>query len=58
MMTPLPLLLGVLMSLSLGQRCPSDKVKLSVFHKYTETIKEGGKVRPVADAPCWFDLTR
>ena len=60
MMTPLPLLLGVLLGLSstLGQKCPDAKVKLSQFHKWTETVKDAGKVRPVADAPCWFDLTR
>ena len=58
MKTLLPLLLGVLITLSLGQKCPDAKVKLSQFHKWTETIKEDGKVKPVADAPCWFDLTR
>ena len=57
-MTHLPILLGVLLSSSLGQKCPDAKVKLSQFHKWTETVKEAGKVRPVADAPCWFDLTR
>merc|ERR1711902_459820 len=28
------------------------------FFKWTETKKVNGKLRPVTDAPCWFDLTR
>ena len=42
-----------------SQKCPklSEKDK-KAFLKYTETKKVNGKPRPIADAPCWFDLTR
>ena len=41
------------------QKCPaiSDRDKKEFF-KWTETKKVNGKLRPVTDAPCWFDLTR
>ena len=35
-----------------------QQVNKKQFYKFTETTKQGGKTKPVADAPCWFDLTR
>ena len=38
------------------KKCPSETVnKDKLFKKWTETDNKG---KPVADAPCWFDLTR
>ena len=39
-------------------KCPSVTVNRKQFYKFTETYKDKGKTKPVADAPCWFDLTR
>ena len=39
-------------------RVNSIQVNKKQFYKFTETTKQGGKTKPVADAPCWFDLTR
>ena len=42
-----------------GQKCPSEKVnKEKTFYKWTETTRQNGKTKPVADQPCWFDLNR
>jgi len=66
---PLVIIMNIIVSLSLilitinisdvsGIKCPADTVNVKQFHKYTTTKKVNGKIRPVADAPCWFDLTR
>merc|ERR1719225_46833 len=59
-MTPLvpACCLLLLAAAATGQKCPKDKVNKKQFYKFTETTKQGGKTKPVADAPCWFDLTR
>ena len=41
------------------KKCPSETVnKEKNFYKWTETFKKNGNTKPVADQPCWFDLTR
>ena len=40
------------------KKCPSETVKEKIFYKWTETFKKNGNTKPVADQPCWFDLTR
>lgn len=41
-----------------GSKCPVDSTNTKQFEKYTETKKVGGKVKPVANQPCWFDSSR
>jgi len=39
-------------------KCPVDNTSTKQFEKYTVTKKVGGKVKPVADQPCWFDSSK
>ena len=45
-----------------GQKCAKDKINVKLekkyFYKWTETEKKNGQIKPIADAQCWFDLTR
>jgi len=52
------ILLGCCLLSVWAQKCPQDSVNVKQFYKYTVTEKKNGKIKPVADAPCWFDLTR
>ena len=58
-MTRVLLILIIFITMTRCQKqCPKNKVDKRQFYKWTQVSKVGGKVRPVADAPCWFDLTR
>merc|ERR1712117_373 len=52
------ILLGCCLLSVWAQKCPQDSVNVKQFYKYTVTEKKNGKIKPVSDAPCWFDLTR
>ena len=52
------MLLLVTVGMAVGKSCPKDRVDKRQFYRWTKLTKEAGKVRPVANARCWWDLLR